>query len=174
MKVERDEATLRPITNDDLPLYEELLVDPATMAELGGPISRDGLAEKLRGIVEDVEARRTWYFVILPDDEAEPAGTVCVWSHDWNGQEISEIGWMVLPRFQGRGLATRAVRTVLRRAGGEARWDVIHAFPAVTNAPSNAICRKTGFSLVGQADIDYAGRVLRCNHWRVDVRPTAG
>lgn len=174
MKVERDEVVLRPITRGDLPLYEELLVDPATMAELGGPLPRHGLADKLGRIVEEVEAGRTWYSVIVPEDGADPAGTVCVWSHDWNGKEINEIGWMVLPRFQGRGLATRAVRAVLRRAGGEARWDVIHAFPAVTNAPSNAICRKTGFSLVGQAEIDYAGRTLRCNHWRVDVRPTAG
>jgi RimJ/RimL family protein N-acetyltransferase len=172
VNVERDEVALRPITTRDLPLYEELLVDPATMAELGGPLPRDGLADKLGRIVEEVDAGRTWYFVIVPDDGADPAGTVCVWSHDWNGKEISEIGWMVLPRFQGRGLATRAVRTVLRRAGGEARWDVIHAFPAVTNGPSNAICRKTGFSLVGQSEIDYAGRTLRCNHWRVDLRPT--
>jgi RimJ/RimL family protein N-acetyltransferase len=172
MKV--DEIALRPITMGDLPLYEELLLDPATMAELGGPLPPDGLADKLRRIVQDVEAGRTWYFVILSDGDADPAGTVCVWGHHWNGSQISEIGWMVLPRFQGRGLASRAVRTVLRRAGGEARWDHIHAFPAVTNAPSNAICRKTGFRLVGQADIDYTGRTLRCNHWRVDVRPSAG
>jgi RimJ/RimL family protein N-acetyltransferase len=173
MRIDRRAVELRPITMDDLPLYEALHLDPAMMAELGGPLRREGLADKLRGIVEEVRSGKTWYFVIVPEGKREPAGTVCVWRHNWAGEPISEIGWMVLPRFQGRGLASEAVRSVLRRAGGEARWDVLHAFPAVTNAPSNAICRKTGFSFVGQADIDYAGRTLRCNHWRVDVGPSA-
>jgi hypothetical protein len=60
---------------------------------------------------------------------------------------------------------------VLERATAERRWDVIHAFPGVTNGPSNAICRKNGFAMLGERDIVYAGRTLRCNHWRVNLRP---
>ena len=78
---------------------------------------------------------------------------------------------MVSPAFQGRGLASEAVRSTLDRARAEGRWDVIHAFPATTNAASNAICRKTGFSMIEECDFEYVGRVLRCNHWRIDLRP---
>ena len=162
---------LHDITMDDLPLYESLLTDPGTMVELGGPLAREPLAEKLRGIVRDVEERRIWYFTIVPDDSDERAGTVCVWSHDEDDEPINEIGWMVLPAFRGRGLASGAVRMVLERATAERRWDVIHAFPGVTNGPSNAICRKNGFAMLGERDIVYAGRTLRCNHWRVNLRP---
>jgi RimJ/RimL family protein N-acetyltransferase len=164
---------LRDITMGDLPLYEQLLTDPVTMAELGGPLPRDGLKRKLRGIVADVLTGQTWYSVIVPDDTAVAAGTVCVWRHEHEGEPINEMGWMVLPEFQGRGLATAAVRSLLERATAERRWDVIHAYPAVTNGPSNAICRKTGFSLIGTRDIEYAGRALRCNDWRVDLRGNA-
>ncbi|MGH9894961.1 MAG: GNAT family N-acetyltransferase [bacterium] len=73
-------------------------------------------------------------------------------------------------RFQGRGLATAAVRSILRKARSESRWDMIHAFPAVTNAPSNAICRKTGFSKIEECDFPFRDRTLRCNHWRLDLR----
>jgi RimJ/RimL family protein N-acetyltransferase len=162
---------LRDITMDDLPLYEGFLSDPIMMAELGGPLPRAGLREKLRGIVSDVEAGRIWYFVILMD--GAPAGTVCVWDHHWNGEPINEIGWMVGPDFQGRGLASEAVRAVLERARAEGRWDVIHAFPGVTNGPSNAICRKAGFVKLGEVDFEYSARPLRCNHWRADVRSVA-
>jgi RimJ/RimL family protein N-acetyltransferase len=159
---------------DDLPLYERLATDPVTMAELGGPLPQEGLSDKLRGIVEDVEAGRVWYCTIVPDGQpAVAAGTVCIWSHDSEGEPTNEIGWMVLPSFQGRGLATEAVRALLDRARAEGRWDVIHAFPGITNGASNAICRKTGFSLVGERDIEYAGRTLRCNHWQLDLRPSA-
>ena len=46
----------------------------------------------------------------------------------------------------------------------------MHAFPGATNAPSNGICRTLGFSLLGQRDVDFAGRVLHTNHWRIDPR----
>lgn len=157
---------------EDLPLYERLLTDPAMMAELGGPRPREGLREKLHGIVNEIADGETWYSVIVPgQDPGEAAGTVCVWRHQQNGEPINEIGWMVLPEFQGRGLATAAVRSVLERAGAEGRWGLIHAFPGVTNGPSNAVCRKTGFALLGRRDVEYAGRQLRCNHWRRDVLP---
>lgn len=162
---------LRDITMDDLPMYARSLTDPDMMSELGGPLPRDGLSEKLRGIVADVQAGTVWFSVIVPEREGVGAGHVCIWEHDWNGERITETGWMVLPEFQGRGLATEAVRSILRQARSKRRWDVIHAFPAVTNTPSNAICRKTGFTNLEECDIQgFLGRILRCNHWRIDLR----
>jgi len=158
---------LRDITMEDLPLYRALLTDPTTMAELGGPLPEDVLEGKLRGIVEQVERGEAWYSVIVPDGSDEGAGTVCLWDHpdDDIGEPISEIGWMVLPSRQGRGLATAATLALLERARAERRGGPIHAFPGVTNGASNAICRKAGFRLVGERSIDYLGRSLRCNHW---------
>jgi RimJ/RimL family protein N-acetyltransferase len=157
---------LRPITMEDLPLYEALLTDPRMMTELGGPLAREGLADKLRGIVHDVEAGTVWFDVIVED--GVDVGTVCVWDPE-EADASTEIGWMVLPEHQGRGLASTAVQDVLRRARSEPRWTHIDAHPGVTNAASNAICRKAGFIRLGEHDVDYVGRTLRCAHWRVDV-----
>jgi RimJ/RimL family protein N-acetyltransferase len=164
---------LRDLTEDDLWLYEAINLDPAMMSELGGPVPREGLAEKLRRDAADVAADRSWVLAILPEQGSTAAGTVSVWDHEWKGERISEIGWMVLPPFQGRGLGGEAVRAVLERARSERRWDVVHAFPATTNAASNAICRKAGFSLVEECDCEFRGRALRCNHWRLDLRRTS-
>ncbi|MDP9343635.1 MAG: GNAT family N-acetyltransferase [Actinomycetota bacterium] len=165
---------LRNIELSDLPLYEAIHCDPAMMEHLGGPLPREGLAEKLRRDVASTEAGETWIFVIIPDHDARaPAGTVVMWEHDWNGRPITEIGWMVLPRFQGRGLGTEAVRSILDRARSEGRWDVVHAFPPVSNPRSNAMCRKFGFSWIEEADFQLRDRTLRCNHWRVDLRSAA-
>jgi RimJ/RimL family protein N-acetyltransferase len=110
--------------------------------------------------------------MIVPDT-AEPqvaAGTVALWSHGEDGAALSEIGWMVLPEFQGRGLAKAAVRVLLERARDEDRWGTVHAFPGITNAASNGICRSLGFSLLEERDVTFAGRVLRTNHWAIDPR----
>ncbi|GAA2336225.1 hypothetical protein GCM10009854_10160 [Saccharopolyspora halophila] len=75
---------------------------------------------------------------------------------------------MVLPEFQGRGFAKRATRMLLERARDDGRWGLVHAFPAVTNGPSNGICRALGFTLVGQQNAPFADRVLRTNRWVID------
>jgi RimJ/RimL family protein N-acetyltransferase len=162
---------LRNVTIDDLSLFEQTHCDPVMMAELGGPLPRERMPEKVRTVAADVEADVSWYFAIIPDVETGvAAGTVCVWAGEHEGEPLNEIGWMVLPAFQGRGIASEAVRQVLDRARTTKRWDVIHAFPGVTNGPSNGICRKLGFSNLGECEVDFADRLLRCNHWRIDLR----
>ncbi len=161
---------LRSITLDDLPLYESLRSDPQMMAELGGPAPKENLPEKVRRDVESVKDGTAWIFNVVPNPESgEAAGQVCIWESEFQGVPINEIGWMILPAFQGQGLATKAVRALLTKARAEKRWDVIHAFPAVTNGASNALCRKLGFSNAGVCELEYAGDMLHCNHWRLEL-----
>jgi len=162
---------LRDISIDDLSLYEALLTDPDMMSELGGPLPSDQLPDKLSRIVAEVRDGTVWYDVIVSD--GRPAGTICIWTVEEGDQRFSEIGWMVLPAFQGQGLASGAVHEYVARARTQGRWDVLHAHPGVTNGPSNAICRRTGFELVGERDIEYMGRTLRCNRWVLDLRDGA-
>jgi RimJ/RimL family protein N-acetyltransferase len=77
---------------------------------------------------------------------------------------------MVLPEFQGRGLGKRAVRALLEKAREQRRWGVVHAFPAVANGASNGICRSLGFRFRAEVEVEFAGRMLRANHWAVDPR----
>src|ERR1700757_5219661 len=90
-------------------------------------------------------------------------------AHDEDGgRRVTEIGWMVLPEFQGRGLARQAVRMLLEQARDDGRWGLVHAFPATTNSPSNGICRFLGFRFAGERDVTFAGHVLRSNHWVIN------
>lgn len=166
---------LRNVELGDVDVYVRMRCDPVMMAELGGPQPRAGIEDKVARDVEATDADRDWVLMIVPGP-AEPAtvaGTVSLWSHtedSADGATFSEIGWMVLPEFQGRGLAKAAARMVLERARDDGRWGLVHAFPGVTNAPSNTICRALGFTLLGERDTVFAGRVFRTNHWRIDPR----
>jgi len=168
-----DGISLRDITVDDLPLYEAIHCDPAMMADLGGPLPKEGLAEKLEKDAATTAAGETWVLVIVPDDgPGAAAGSVTIWAHEEHGEEINEIGWMVLPPYQGQGIGKAAVRSALDRARSEGRWGVVHAFPPVTNERSNAMCRTLGFELVEERDFMFRDRKLRCNHWRLDLDST--
>ncbi|NYI06921.1 GNAT family N-acetyltransferase [Allostreptomyces psammosilenae] len=166
---------LRDVTLDDVDAYVAMRCDPVMMRELGGPLPREGIEAKVRRDVRDAAGDVSWIRMIVPDGAADDqaAGSVTLWSHqDDDGERLSEIGWMVLPAFQGRGLAKRAVRALLDEAREDGRWGLVHAFPAVTNAPSNGICRSLGFRLLGERTVVFAGRPLRANHWAVDTART--
>jgi RimJ/RimL family protein N-acetyltransferase len=154
------DIALAPYTDADLALTEALELDAGVMRELGGPRAREELPR--------VHARRLedpWYFKIVDAGSGEALGTIGVWEKDLDGQTLLETGWMVLPPFQGRRVASRALALLIGRVRAEPRFESMHAFPPVTNAPSNALCRTFGFALVGARDFVFAGRTLRCNHW---------
>jgi RimJ/RimL family protein N-acetyltransferase len=154
----------------DVDAYVRMRCDPAMMADLGGPLPRDGIEEKVARDVRAAAADDSWIKMIVPDESAPDAvaGNVVMWSHDEDGEARSEIGWMVLPEFQGRGFGKLAVRMLLGLARDDGRWGLVHAFPATSNAPSNGICRSVGFRLAGEQDVTFAGRVIRSNHWVVN------
>ena len=76
----------------------------------------------------------------------------------------------MLPAFQGRGIAGTATSQAIALARSERKHRFLHAFPSVDNAPSNAICRKLGFTLVGEYEFEYPkGSFMQCNDWRIDL-----
>jgi RimJ/RimL family protein N-acetyltransferase len=157
---------LAQYAESDLALTAELELDPEVMRELGGPTDPARFAELHRIRVAD-----PLYFKIVAD--GTPAGTIGAWEKTHHGEQIFETGWMVLPRFQRRGIASAGLQLLIARVRSEPRLDSISAFPPVTNTPSNGLCRKSGFELLGALEFIYAGRRLQCNHWKLDTPPLA-
>jgi RimJ/RimL family protein N-acetyltransferase len=109
-------------------------------------------------------------FKIIWGPGSEAVGSVGYWEKSWRDQLIYEMGWSVLPGYQGRGIATRAGEAVIARARLENRHQFLHAFPSVSNDPSNAICRKLDFSLIEECEFEYPpGNFMKCNDWRLDL-----
>jgi len=144
----------------DLELTEALETDPRVMRELGGPIESSRLPE-----IHHRRPNELWYFKIVLDSRERAVGTIGIWEKLLDGATIHETGWLVRPAFQGRGIATAALDLLIKRVRAGSTFERLHAFPPITNAPSNALCRKFDFSLLGERDFIYAGRTLRCNHW---------
>ena len=109
-------------------------------------------------------------FKIVDGATGQAAGSVGYWERTWRGEQVYEIGWSVIPAFQGRGLAGAATTQAIGMARSEMRHRFLHAFPSVDNSPSNAICRKLGFTLVEECEFEYPpGNFMQCNDWRLDL-----
>ena len=161
---------LEPWGDGDLPLLRRTLGDPEMTKHLGGPESEEKLVERQRRFERLPEAGTGRMFKIVDDATGDAVGSVGYWRREWRGEEICETGWMVLPEFQGRGIAAAATELAIAaaRADGGCSW--VHAFPSVENEPSNAICRKLGFTLVEEIEFEYPpGSLMRCNDWRLEL-----
>jgi RimJ/RimL family protein N-acetyltransferase len=166
----QSEVDIRPWSQDDLSLLQRLRGDPAMNVHLGGPEAPEKIRERQERYYQSSLTGSNPMFVIVVGPEKVPAGSIGYWEKEWQGEPIWETGWSVLPEFQGQGVATRATRIVIERVRAERKYRSLHAFPSVHNAPSNAICRRTGFTLQGEVDFEFPpGHIMRCNDWSLDL-----
>src|SRR5690242_5563777 len=109
--------------------------DKCMTEHLGGPES----AEKLRDRQERYErldgGDRMFKIVDMPSGAA--VGSVGFWTKEWRDEQVYEVGWMVVPEFQGRGIAVTATAQAIEHAS------------AMTNTASctpfriSTMCRRT-------------------------------
>jgi len=160
---------IEPWGADDLPLLEKTVGNPEVMAHLGGSVSAEKIAERqVRHMQSNSSAGRM--FKIVNAATGEAVGSVGYWEREWQGEQVYEAGWMVIPAFQGRGIASAATAQAIATARSDGKHRFLHAFPSVDNPPSNAVCRKLGFTLIGACDFEYPpGAMMRCNDWRLDL-----
>jgi RimJ/RimL family protein N-acetyltransferase len=174
--VARTARTVRIVAGDarierwgegDLELLIALNGDPEQMAHVGGAETAEKIAERQQRYVADPHQ-----FRIVDPASGAGAGWVGFWPREAGGEEIYEIGWSVLPAFQGRGLASDATALALEVARGIGERVAVHAYPGVGNAPSNALCRRVGFVLVQPGlTFEYPpGTKMVCNDWCYALR----
>ena len=165
-----DEVLLRPWPEDALPLLERLLGDPEMMKHLGGSETQEQIPRRHQRYLHLSEEGTDHMFVVVWGPTGEGVGNVGYWKKNWRDQLVYETGWLVLPKYQGRGIATKATAAVIELARQEDKYQFMHAFPSVLNGASNAICRKLGFTLVEECQVEYPpGHSMTVNDWRLDL-----
>lgn len=165
------DVSIRPWAPGDLWLLERLLGDPAMMGHLGGPDTSEAiLARHERYLASDLTHEGLFAVTAGAGAGAEPVGWVGYWETEVDGESVWECGWHVLPEHQGRGVATAATALALADAAARGVHRHVHAFPSVDNTASNALCRSLGFTLLGEADVEYpVGHTMHSNDWCLDL-----
>lgn len=169
-KPERALVRLEPWDEADYPLVVKVMGDPRMTEHLGGPESPEKLADRHQRYVRLAASGKGRMFKIVDVATGQPAGSVGYWERSWRGEDVYEIGWSVIPEFQGRGIAAAATAQALEAARREGKHRFVHAVPSIDNGPSNAICRKLGFVLLEECEFEFPpGNPMRGNDWRLDL-----
>jgi RimJ/RimL family protein N-acetyltransferase len=168
-RTSRPDLGLNPWSAGDFALLHQLNA-PGMTKHLGGPESEEELHVRQEKYVAGGPAGSGGMFTIALLPERQAVGSIGYWEREWEGETVYETGWAILAEYQGRGIAAEATRAVIELAAAEHRHRHLHAYPSVGNPPSNAICRKVGFELLGEYDFEYPpGQLMRCNDWCLDL-----
>ena len=161
---------LVPLTAEDEDLTVRLECDPEMMRYIGGPRPEADVRAAHKRRLDLMAKGQARMYKIVADDSGDVLGTIGIWKIDGNDPHSHEMGWLVLPEHQGKGIATEAGRLIIAQARSDPEVRSVHAYPAVANAASNAIARKIGMHNQGAFDNQSFAGVLRCNDWRIDLR----
>ncbi len=167
LAMDEEHVRLQPWADGDFWLLERLN-SPEMTAHLGGPETEAQLDARHRRYVG---LERGCMYRVESAGSGETVGSIGFWEREWRGESVWETGWGVLPEFQGRGLAARAARAVVEVARADGRHRYLHAFPSVDHHASNSVCRKAGFTLLGEVEFEYPkGHWLTSHDWMVDLQ----
>ena len=119
---------IEPWSDTDLELLRRINA-PEMKRYLGGPETEEQVVARHRRYLEIDEKGQMFRIVLLPEDT--PVGSVGFWEREWQGGTVYEMGWSVLPGFQGRGIAVAAVTAAAGLARAEHKHESVHAFPSV-------------------------------------------
>lgn len=128
-------------------LYQSLGTDPAVFQYSGwNPYATPAMAEDtVRRFIGSYDDRHAYSWVMDADDSV--VGTIG--AYDFKADQI-EVGFSVVPDWQGRGLATEALKKVLEYLTKNEGIPFVTAWCAAENTGSKRVLEKAGMKYAGK------------------------
>ena len=144
--IETDRLILRNVSDKDCESFHKLHSDPIVNRFVGRENSSS--LEKARAYIERMDRlvrnKECLFWIITLKNDDSLLGSVCCWNFDFeNG--IVEIGYEMLPEFQGKGIMSEALKSVTEFTFNEMKANIITAFPSSDNLSSVNILKKLNF-----------------------------
>jgi aminoglycoside 6'-N-acetyltransferase len=134
-----ERVTLRPLTDDDVELLAEALEHPSVRRWWGqdnDPASiREGFWNEGTGMAIEAGGELAGWIAFNEEDEPD--------------YKQAALDVMLVPRFQGQGLGSEALRVVIRWLSGERGHHRFTIDPALANERAIRAYRAVGFKDVG-------------------------
>jgi ribosomal-protein-alanine N-acetyltransferase len=113
--------------------------------------------QKIQALAENNEVI-TWAITMI--GEAKLIGAILYW-HIVEEKHEAELGYELLPEYQGKGLMTEALKKVIEFGFEQLKLKTILAEPNRANVKSIKLLESLGFGLTGKTDGDYLIYELR-------------
>jgi RimJ/RimL family protein N-acetyltransferase len=164
--LETERLVLRALTQADYePLAAFFATDEARF--VGGPMDCVAAWRQIAASAGSWVLRGFGEFAVEEKDTGRVAGLVGPWFPE--GWPEKEIGWIILPEFQGRGFGFEAAGRAIRFAYEELGWSTAVSCIARDNHASAALAEKLGASCGGELEFKPYGMIPFFRHLPPDA-----
>ena len=141
--------TVRPWRKSDLEDANALYSDPNNL-RYRNALAHTNLAETRRVMIWHLAYQPQYYamWAVAEKKSGRVVGMVN-YHHRFTAQKRVDVGWLMLPSHQGKGLTAEAMRPVLRHVVDDLGVHKVEALNMAANKPSQALARKLGFRKEG-------------------------
>lgn len=139
---------LRPLMEADAPEIFTLRTDRQVNRYLDrtAPTSITEVERFIRRINEGISRNQWIYWAICRSGEEKLIGTICLWNFS-EDQSVSEVGYELIPDFQGRGYMNEALVVILDYGFENLGLKKIKAFTHIDNQQSTRLLERNRFRL---------------------------
>ena len=139
-----DRTILRQLIIEDGTEIFKLRSDDRVNKFLGRPLTVSYQEAQLfiRERNKDIDNNESLYWgIVLKNNPVEIIGTICLWNFS-DDHYIAEIGYELIPDFQGKGIMQEAILSVIEFGFRDLKLETIAAYSHVQNAKSIKLLEK--------------------------------
>jgi ribosomal-protein-alanine N-acetyltransferase len=147
--LETERLVLRQLLNSDLFQLYKIRSDESVNQFIDREIESDinETRDFIKKITELIQNNTSLYWAIVFRETNTLVGTICYWNFNYN-KEDAEIGYELLPEYQGKGLMQEAIKRVINFGFEMLKLKSISAFVSEKNTKSIALLNKFQFEIV--------------------------
>ena len=145
-ELESERLLLRQITSDDVNEVFELRSNPETMKYIPRPLTttKDEAMAHVKMIQDKIETNEGINWAITLKGNPKMIGIIGHYRIRWEHFR-SEIGYMLLPEYQGKGIITEAIQLMIHYGFNEMKMHSLEAIIDPNNNASAKVLEKNNF-----------------------------
>jgi len=148
------------MTRDDQALMEELLGDPDVMRYYPAPKTSEQVERWIESTLRHYSEHGYALWVLERLEDGAFIGECGLIWQTVEGERMLEVGYHLLPRYQGKGYATEAARACAEFASNQLGVTHLIAMINPQNEPSRRVAERIGMGIEKTVDVPDGREVL--------------
>ena len=150
MILETDNLMMRQIEENDWSLFYQLETDISVQKFVSDINTKSKIKERFKSRLEKWDKKSSqWLCLVIIDKSTNEKIGVTGFYPEWESYKQAEVGFMLLPKFHGKGYGKESLIAVLDFALNECEFHKIKATVTEGNDASCHLLKKVGFQQEG-------------------------
>lgn len=167
MKIETERLILQPICKNDWELFEELHKSNEVIKYVNDPFKDSEIKERFNSRLGKWDKTSNhWLALTILEKETNNKLGITGFYPEWEPYKQAELGFLLLPKYQGKGFGKESTAAVLEYAFNECHFHKVIATVTEGNLPSFALLKNLKFIHEGTIRDNFK----LCGKWQNDLK----